>query len=82
MSAGPYHEKFQKGANVRVVERAKLERFAQEWKFHHPLHPNQLSYAGHTGTVESVAFYHGGDALYKLNAVPGLWHEQCLESPS
>jgi hypothetical protein len=32
--------------------------------------------------VEEVSFYHGGDALYVLEGLPGLWHEQCLESAS
>jgi hypothetical protein len=25
------------------------------------------------------AGHHGGDELYKLKGVPGIWHEQCLE---
>ena len=25
-----------------------------------------------------VGFYHGGDALYELEGVPGVWHEVCL----
>ena len=24
-------------------------------------------------------FYHGGDELYKLKGMPGVWHEQCLK---
>jgi hypothetical protein len=23
-----------------------------------------------------VGFYHGGDELYELASVPGIWHEQ------
>ena len=30
------------------------------------------------GVEAGVAFYHGGDPLYKLAGIPGLWHEQCL----
>lgn len=30
--------------------------------------------------VEKVGFYHGGDPLYKLDGVPGVWHEECLEA--
>jgi hypothetical protein len=25
-----------------------------------------------------VGFYHGGDPLYSLDGVPGVWHERCL----
>lgn len=28
--------------------------------------------------MASVTFYHGGDELYELKGVPGLWHEACL----
>jgi hypothetical protein len=28
-----------------------------------------------------VGFYHGGDVLYTLDGIPGLWHEQCLVGP-
>ena len=24
------------------------------------------------------AKYHGGDIIYKLVDIPGIWHEQCL----
>jgi len=40
--------------------------------------PEQLNYAGHVAEVEQVSFYHGGDVLYKLRGVSGIWHEQCL----
>jgi hypothetical protein len=26
----------------------------------------------------SVGFYHGGDVLYVLEGIPGVWHESCL----
>lgn len=32
--------------------------------------------------VEEVGFYHGGDELYKLSQVPGVWHQQCLKEAS
>jgi hypothetical protein len=40
----------------------------------------QLEYAGRIAEVESVGFYHGGDELYKLQGLPGIWHEVCLEA--
>ena len=76
----PYSEKFLKGSKVRVIARAALDTFAQEWKYHHKLRPDQMEYAGATATVNGVGFYHGGDQLYVLENVPGIWHESCLES--
>jgi hypothetical protein len=57
-----------------------LETFAQSWKFHHALLPEQMEFAGVTATVIAVSFYHGGDQLYVLENVPGIWNEPCLES--
>ena len=63
---------------MRIVEAPALERFRQTWKLHNPLIPEQSAFAGALATVGSVGFYHGGDALYVLDQVPGVWHEQCL----
>ena len=54
------------------------------WRYHHKLQPEQLAYAERGTTVEEVGFYHGGDPVYKLAGIPGLWLEQCLvtEVPS
>jgi hypothetical protein len=76
----PYTAAFPKGVNVRVISRAALESFARDWKYHHKLQTEQLEYAGTTAVVTSVSFYHGGDQLYVLENVPGIWHETCLES--
>jgi len=65
---------------VRIAGRADLENFLQTWKLHHPLEPGQLEYAGQVAEVQSVSFYHGGDELYQLQGVPGIWHEQCLDT--
>jgi hypothetical protein len=37
-----------------------------------------LAFAGKVAEVENVGFYHGGDALYILKGIPGIWHERCL----
>jgi hypothetical protein len=50
------------------------------WKLHNKLIPEQLEYASTTGKIKSVGFYHGGDELYQIEGVPGIWHECCLES--
>lgn len=74
----PYKEAYVAGTKVRIADRSFLEEFKREWKYHHKLDPEQLDYADRIAVVESVAFYHGGDPLYKLDGVPRLWHEQCL----
>ena len=76
----PYKERFPVGTVVRVADGPNLERFATDWKWHHPLEPEQLSFARAVAPVVKVAFYHGGDPLYELEGVPGIWHETCIES--
>jgi hypothetical protein len=44
------------------------------------LEPEQLRFADKIAKVKSVGFYHGGDELYELKGVPGMWHEQCLRA--
>jgi hypothetical protein len=73
-----YSEKYLIGSQVRIIERASLEQFRAEWRFHSPLREEQLAWAGQPATVSSVGFYHGGDPLYELDGVPGVWHEPCL----
>ncbi len=74
----PYKEAFPAGTRVRIADRAFLEDFKQTWKYHHKLQPEQLPYADRTTVVEKVGFYHGGDPIYTLAGIPGLWLEQCL----
>ena len=68
------------GTLVHVRDRASLDAFVREWRFHHPLEAVQLKSAGKAARVKSVGFYHGGDELYELEDLPGLWHEANLES--
>jgi hypothetical protein len=75
---GPYVEEFPVGTSVRIVDRPALAAFSRSWRLHNPLQPEQLQYAGRTATVATVGFYHGGDELYELEGVPGVWHEVCL----
>jgi hypothetical protein len=77
---GYYREEFPAGSVVRIASRPALEKFIAGWKFHHPLDPSQLQFAGYPAEVERVSFYHGGDELYELKGVPGVWHEACLEA--
>jgi hypothetical protein len=77
---GPYKEEFPKGTKVKIADRAFLEDFRETWKYHHKLEPEQLGFADKIAKVKSVGFYHGGDELYELKGVPGMWHEQCLRA--
>ena len=74
----PYKERFPVGARVRIASRERLEEFKRTWRFHNPLAGDQLSFGGRDATVREVSFYHGGDVLYALDGLPGIWHEQCL----
>jgi hypothetical protein len=76
----PYSAQFQEGSSVRVADRIFLEEFMKTWKYHHPLASEQLAYAGTVATVKSVGYYHGGDQLYHLSDVPGIWHPECLRT--
>jgi hypothetical protein len=72
--------KYREGMLVRVAATSALEAFGTTWKLHHPLEPAQLAYAGRTARVLKSGMYHGGDILYELEGIPGIWHEQCLEA--
>lgn len=78
--AEPYKDRFTVRQAVLIADREALEAFRREWKYHHPLQPMQFEYAGRAAVVASVGFYHGGDPLYELEGVPGLWHEACLRA--
>jgi hypothetical protein len=75
-----YKEKYPIGTRVRIVGMERLSEFMRTWKYHHKLSPDQIEYADRLAEVEKVGFYHGGDVLYNLRGVRGIWHEQCLES--
>ena len=75
---GLYEPEYPQGSFVRTADRATLERFLADWHLHNRLQPEQLSFADRRARVNGVSFYHGGDELYTLDGIPGLWHEQCL----
>jgi hypothetical protein len=76
----PYREAFRAGTEIRIADAVFLENFIATWKYHHKLQPEQVEYANREATVKGVAFYHGGDPVYTLEGVPGLWLEQCLRA--
>lgn len=77
-----YKENYPMGSMVQIADSQRLKDFLGTWKSHHPISHEQLDHAGRIAVVERVSFYHGGDVLYELTGVPGIWHEQCLESSS
>jgi hypothetical protein len=81
-SRGPYKAEYPEGSRVRIASRGTLEEFMRSWTHHNKLQPEQLDYADRIARVESVGFYHGGNELYKLQGIPGVWHEQCLPDAS
>ena len=70
--------KYKDGATVRIGPRAQLESFLQTWKLHHKLQEEQVAFAGRVSKVKKSYIYHGGDVLYELENIPGIWHEQLL----
>jgi len=78
----PYVAAFEVGAEIQIIESQGLEQFMRTWHYHNPLQAEQLAYAGKIVRVARIGFYHGGDPLYELEGVPGIWHEQCLTSAS
>jgi hypothetical protein len=89
---GAYQADYPAGARVRIISMEELLAFkANPWRFlpasaqpayprHNPLTDEQLAFASQIAVVKSVYFYHGGDELYVLEDVPGVWHEQWLEA--
>ena len=73
-----YNPRYPVGTRVRVADRARLERFQLEWRLHNPLADEQLAYASREASVAQIGFYHGGDPLYVLADVPGVWHEAMI----
>ena len=73
-----YQASFPTGSHVRIADREVLGEFRATWRYHNPLSPEQLEFAGQSAVVKKTGYYHGGDVLYELEGVPGLWHEQVL----
>jgi hypothetical protein len=77
-----YNAEFTEGTYIQIRPHHFLEEFQRTWKLHHALQNTQLDYADKTATVKSIGYYHGGDVLYWLNEIPGIWHEACLQRPT
>jgi hypothetical protein len=77
-----YDAKYGVGCTVRVARADVLRRFREEWRHHDPLTTEQLALAGSETEVIWVGYDHGGDVLYALRGLPGVWHEVCLDDPA
>ena len=74
-----YHADFPAGAAVRIAPLEVLATFKRpDYRYHHPILEPQLAFAASEGKILRVGFYHGGDVLYELEGIPGIWHEKCL----
>jgi hypothetical protein len=69
---------FEVGSQVRIADRAFLESFLEAGQYHNELEPEQIEYADRVAKVKEVNFFTGGDEIYTLEAIPGVWHEECL----
>jgi hypothetical protein len=69
---------FEVGCEVRIADRAFLESFLEAGQYHNELEPEQVEYAGQVAKVKNIEFFHGGDEIYTLEGIPGVWHEECL----
>ncbi|MGB8675570.1 MAG: hypothetical protein WCD27_14550 [Candidatus Acidiferrales bacterium] len=79
-SKGVNKAEYEVGSQVRVADRAFLEKFLEEGQYHNELEPEQLEYAGRVAEVKKVEFFTGGDEIYTLEGIPGVWHEECLSA--
>ncbi|HUJ32685.1 MAG TPA: hypothetical protein VLY23_15495 [Candidatus Acidoferrum sp.] len=77
---GVNNVEFEVGTEVRIADRAFLEAFLEAGQYHNELEPDQVEYAGRVARVKAVSLFHGGDEIYTLEGVPGVWHEECLSA--
>jgi len=71
---------FEVGTEVRIADRSFLENFLEVGQYHNELEPEQIAFAGRVAKVKAVDFFTGGDEIYTLEGIPGVWHEECLSA--
>jgi hypothetical protein len=77
---GLNHAEFEVGTEVRIADRPFLQEFLEAGQYHNELEEEQLDYAGRAAKVKTIEFFHGGDEIYTLEGIPGVWHEECLSA--
>lgn len=73
---GPYNSEVAVGSLVKIADRETFEHFVKTWEYHNKLQPEQLDNHDRVARVEDAGVYHGGDELYRLEGIPGIWQEQ------
>jgi hypothetical protein len=76
----PYHERFQLARLFVLLSVLTWTDSDANGNFITSSKQSSSLAAGCTARVRDVGFYHGGDALYHLEGVPGTWHEACLHA--
>jgi hypothetical protein len=71
---------FEVGSQVRIADRPFLQEFLEAGQYHNELEEEQLDFAGRLAKVKAIEFFHGGDEIYTLEGIPGVWHEECLSA--
>ena len=77
---GVNNAEFPAGTSVKIADRPFLEDFLEAGQYHNELEPEQLAFAGKIAKVKAVDFFTGGDEIYTLQGIPGVWHEECLSA--
>jgi hypothetical protein len=77
-TTGLNNAEFPVGTTVKIADRKFLESFLEAGQYHHDLEEEQIEFAGRKTTVTHVEFFTGGDEIYTLEGIPGVWHEECL----
>ena len=75
---GVNNAEFEVGTEVRIADRAFLEKFMEAGQYHNELEPEQLDYAGRTAQGERCIVFPRRRRDIYAEGVPGVWHEECL----
>lgn len=67
-------DKFQAGDHVRIRSREILEEFNLH-PIYQRLQESQFEHAGKPAVIAESSMYHGGHILYRLEGIPGIWHQ-------
>jgi hypothetical protein len=70
-------DKFQAGDRVRIKSLEILQEFTLH-PVYQPLQESQFKYADKLAVIAESSMYHGGNILYQLKGVPGIWHQDLL----
>ena len=69
---------FEVGSEVRIADRAFSRVFSKPGSTTTSSSPSSSNTPAASAKVKDVTFFHGGDEIYTLEGIPGVWHEECL----